>query len=205
MPRVIGAIDGTLKPIKRPSGDDESAYVCRKGFHAINVQAVCDSSLRFSNVVARWPGASHDSMILSNSLLGQSFESSPPDGWLLGDSGYACRPWLLTPIGNPQTRPEERYNGAHMKTRNTIERAFGVLKSRFRCLHKSSGCLQFTPTKCAQIIMLAFKLHNFCIDSRLDNPPALEEESAPEIDYVYQGPLNDGHRMRKELIQNTFS
>ncbi|XP_071084171.1 putative nuclease HARBI1 [Haliotis cracherodii] len=162
-------------------------------------------SIRFTNVVARWPGGSHDSMILANSLLGQTFESSPPNGWLLGDSGYACRPWLLTPVGDANTRPQQRYNGAHMKTRNTIERAFGVLKSRFRCLHKSSGCLQFTPQKCAKIIMVAFKLHNFCVESRLANPPALEEETVPEMNYTYQGPLNDGHRMRKELIQNKFA
>ncbi|XP_048257434.1 putative nuclease HARBI1 [Haliotis rufescens] len=180
-------------------------------------------SFRFTNVVARWPGGSHDSMILANSLLGQTFESSPPTGWLLGDSGYACRPWLLTPVGDATTRPQQRYNGAHMKTRNTIERAqqryngahmntrntieraFGVLKSRFRCLHKSSGCLQFTPKKCAQIIMVAFKLHNFCVESRLANPHALEKETVPEMNYTYQGPLNDGHRMRKELIQKKFA
>ncbi|XP_046562240.1 putative nuclease HARBI1 [Haliotis rubra] len=45
-PCVIGAIDGTLIPIKRPPADEEVAYVCRKGFHAINVQAVCDANLR---------------------------------------------------------------------------------------------------------------------------------------------------------------
>ncbi|XP_048253928.1 putative nuclease HARBI1 [Haliotis rufescens] len=166
-----------LIPIKRPSGDDESAFVCRKGFHAINVQAVCDAKLQKYQCSER-------------------FSSS---------YRYACRPWLLTPVGAATTWPQHRYNTAHMKTRNTIERAFGVLKSRFRCLHKSSGSLQFTPKKCAQIIMVAFKLHTFCIESRLANPPALEEETVPEINYTYQGPLNDGHRMRKELIQNKFA
>ena len=44
-PRVIGAIDGTLIQIKKPQ-HDELAYVCRKGYHAINVQAICDVNLR---------------------------------------------------------------------------------------------------------------------------------------------------------------
>ncbi|KAK3092416.1 hypothetical protein FSP39_002572, partial [Pinctada imbricata] len=44
-PNVIGAIDGTLIPILAP-GEDEEAYVCRKNFHAINVQAICESNLR---------------------------------------------------------------------------------------------------------------------------------------------------------------
>lgn len=40
-PNVIGCIDGTRVRILAPS-TDENAYVNRKGFHSINVQAVCD-------------------------------------------------------------------------------------------------------------------------------------------------------------------
>lgn len=40
-PNVIGCIDGTHVRILAPS-TDENAYVNRKGFHSINVQAVCD-------------------------------------------------------------------------------------------------------------------------------------------------------------------
>ena len=43
---VIGAIDGTLIPIIAPK-DNEADFVCRKGFHAINVQAVADDYLRY--------------------------------------------------------------------------------------------------------------------------------------------------------------
>ena len=34
-PKVIGAIDGTLIPIRAPA-KEEHLYVCHKGFHAIN-------------------------------------------------------------------------------------------------------------------------------------------------------------------------
>ena len=46
LPNVVGAIDGTLIPIIAPTGLDEPTYVCRKGYHAINVQAVAGPDLR---------------------------------------------------------------------------------------------------------------------------------------------------------------
>ncbi|CAC5415191.1 HARBI1 [Mytilus coruscus] len=42
MPNTVGCIDGTLIAIKRPT-EREDAYVCRKMFHALNVQGVCDN------------------------------------------------------------------------------------------------------------------------------------------------------------------
>ncbi|XP_023310324.1 adenylate cyclase type 10-like [Anoplophora glabripennis] len=50
-----------------------------------------------------------------------------------GDSGYALRPWLLTPLQNPQGNIEEMYNMKHKSTRATIECCNGLLKMRFRC------------------------------------------------------------------------
>ena len=46
IPNVLGAVDGTLVLILGPS-ENEEAYICRKGVHAINVQAVCDSRMKY--------------------------------------------------------------------------------------------------------------------------------------------------------------
>ena len=98
-PRVLGAIDGSLVPIIAPS-ENEPVYVSRKGYHAINVQGIMNAELVLTNVVARWPGSrpTHDSFILLNSAVYTNFETGQyADGWLLGDSGYSCKPWLLRP------------------------------------------------------------------------------------------------------------
>lgn len=46
-PNVVGAIDGTLIPIRGMNWEDEPVYVCRKNFHALNVQGVVDANMRY--------------------------------------------------------------------------------------------------------------------------------------------------------------
>jgi len=83
-PNVLGAIDGTHIAIKAPS-DAEDAFVNRKGVHTINVQGVCDSKMKLMNVVAKWPGSTHDSFMWRQSGLRKRFEDGHmPDGWLIG-------------------------------------------------------------------------------------------------------------------------
>jgi hypothetical protein len=55
-------------------------------------------------------------------------------GIMLGDSGYACRPYLLTPFRQPRLQMEQRFNRSRISTRATIERTFGIWKQRFRML-----------------------------------------------------------------------
>lgn len=135
----------------------EPLFVNRKGYHSINVQAICDAKIRLLNCVARWPGSTHDSRILVNSQIHDAFERGELQGVLLGDSGYPLKPWLLTPFLNPVSVSQARYNTAHAKTRNVIERCFGVLKRRFHCLHAE---LKMKPERVCNIICACVVLHN---------------------------------------------
>ena len=84
-PNIIGAIDCTHVAIKAPS-TNEFNYVNRKGFHSVNVQIVCDANLSLLNVVARWPGGTHDSFVMQNSSVGVRLqEGAVEDGWLIGE------------------------------------------------------------------------------------------------------------------------
>ena len=48
-----------------------------------------------------------------------------------------------------------------------IERAFGELKSRFRCIDKSGGALRFSPEKSTRVITAAALLHNKALEMNL--------------------------------------
>lgn len=134
-PGVLGALDCSHVAIQSPGGQHAELYRNRKGFFSVNVQAVVDAKLRFENIVARWPGSVHDSTIFSYSRLFARFESGQvADGYLLGDAGYPSKVYLLTPLAATPTPAQRRYNYAQIRTRNPVERAFGVLKRRFPAL-----------------------------------------------------------------------
>ena len=119
IPNVLGCLDGSLIPIKAPS-QNEDAFVCRKRFHAINVQGVCNHQLKFTNLVVKWPGSTHDAFMWNTCRLYQDFENGHiRDGILLGDSAYPLQPWLITPIPFPENASEEQFNEHHRRVRNS--------------------------------------------------------------------------------------
>lgn len=134
-PRVIGAIDCTHVKICSPGGDHAEYYRNRKGYFSLSVQAIVNANLEFLNLVARWPGSAHDQTIFDHSLVRARFETNTyGDSILLGDSAYSERKYCMTPLPNPQTRDEARYNESQIRTRNPVERVFGVWKRRFPVL-----------------------------------------------------------------------
>ncbi|CAG4966662.1 unnamed protein product [Parnassius apollo] len=181
IPEVLGYIDGTHIKLKKPTQHEE-LYVNRKGEHTLNAQMVCDSSLKILNVCARYPGATHDSFIWRFSALQKVMMNLNGEGntcWLLGDSGYPLEPRLLTPILNAEENtPQSRYTNTHIRSRNSIERCFGVLKSRFRRLLSK---MEYEPTKVGCIVNACAVLHNVCITAGLSFPDIVDEEAlAPD-------------------------
>ncbi|KAJ8278362.1 hypothetical protein GJAV_G00086800 [Gymnothorax javanicus] len=166
-PNVIGALDCTHIRIVRPSGAHEGDFVNRKSFHSINVQMICNADCLFTNIEAKWPGSVHDSRIFRATTI-QRLSQGEFSGLLLGDKGYACQPFLLTPFADPQTAPQQAYNLAHSRTRAWIDMSFGLLKSRFQCLRH----LRVTPDRACNIIAACTVLHNIS---------CLRKERAPTV------------------------
>ncbi|KAJ1206321.1 hypothetical protein NDU88_001728 [Pleurodeles waltl] len=173
IPNIIGAIDVTHVALVPPK-DDEQVYRNRKNYHSMNVQVVCLADQYISHLNAKFPGSVHDAYIMQNSSIPYVMELLQRHRvWLIGDSGYPNLPWLLTPVRNPRTRAEERYNEAHGRTRRVIERTFGLLKARFRCLHMTGGSLMYSPRKVCHIIVACCMLHNLALRRQV---PFLQED-----------------------------
>ncbi|KAG5891203.1 hypothetical protein JTB14_012688 [Gonioctena quinquepunctata] len=156
-PNAIGTLDCTHVAIFSPQTDDPIhpavAYINR------NVQAIFDANLIITNINVQYPGATHDSAIWHVSRIHRHLRRKNVEGrrncFLLGDSGYPIQPWLMTPFLNTlPNSPEKMYNIMHRRTRNVVERGFGVLKARFRCLRKDR-VLHYSHLMASRIICSA--------------------------------------------------
>lgn len=119
------------------------------------------------------------------------------------------RPWLLTPLLNPVTQQELRFNNHFKTARNIIERCIGVLKNRFRCLLKDRT-LHYGPYKAGLIINACAILHNMCIEYNIPNP---EDNVAVinfgnlinELENGINPDLAAARHLQQNIIQNHFN
>lgn len=209
-PNTLGCVDGSLIRIKAPPVD-ENVYVCRKQYHALNIQGICDHRMKFVNMVARWPGSTHDAFIWNNCRLSEDFADGRIQGHLLGDSAYPLRPWLMTPMPRPRNDDDERYNRRHRRARQLIECTFGRWKMRWLAIHDFGGAMTLKPNRCIAVIVATAILHNICQEhgvplpedappNRMENPDA---DNNPPINDVGDAP-NEGRLARDALIRGHF-
>uniref|UniRef100_A0AAZ1WV53 DDE Tnp4 domain-containing protein n=1 Tax=Oreochromis aureus TaxID=47969 RepID=A0AAZ1WV53_OREAU len=155
----------------------------RKLVPSIILQAVCDHQGRFIDTYVGWPGSVHDSRALRNSPLYQQAIYPPPGHFILADGGYPCLQHPL-PLITPYKRPVQgvgalRFNSHHSRARCIIERAFGMMKTRFRAIFLQTQEVHhtFVPHVTCAI------LHNICLG--VGDVVAPEDE--PEDDVQDEG------------------
>ncbi|CAA0815501.1 Unknown protein [Striga hermonthica] len=185
----IGAIDGTHIAITVPE-EDQIRYRGSKGIPTTNVLAVCDFDLLFTYVLTGWEGSAHDSHIFLDTINDPNLNfPKPPSGkYYLVDKDYPEREGYLTPYTNTRyhqsefcSNPkgsQEIFNRAHSSLRSCIERAFGVLKARWKILHKMPG---YSLTDQNRIICSCFALHNYIRRNTIGDPGFKIIDANPEF------------------------
>jgi DDE superfamily endonuclease len=183
----IGALDGIAIAITKPLDRYfPRHYWTRKGFYAIPVQAICDSSYRFLYMSARCVGSSHDSLAWACSDLGSRFMEGLQIGlyWIAADAAYVCSNYILTPFSKSQIHDGElgprrdAYNFYQSSHRIHVEQSFGLLVARFGILWKP---IRFPLPIAPRILAACMRVHNFCIDNNVTPMAAAQSSESASI------------------------
>jgi hypothetical protein len=87
---------------------------------------------------------------------------------IVGDSGYPSKQYLTIPLVQTRTEAENLYNESQMRTRNVVERSYGVWKRRFPGL--ALGIKLKLPTTQA-VVVASPVLHNIACEENENDPP----------------------------------
>jgi DDE superfamily endonuclease len=158
----------------------------------------------FTDCYAGEVGSVHDACMLRRSDLASQMATDAtmfPDGsHIIGDPAYPLSTNIMVPFkdnGRLDAR-QRNFNTTLSAARSVIERAFALLKGRFRRLkYVDMTITERIPT----IIMACCILHNFCL-SRGDIPDEIEdldddaENSAP----VTEMPMTSASSRRRDAV-----
>jgi hypothetical protein len=129
------------------------------------MQAIVDSRARFMDFSMR-PGSCSDKNLWSMSMIGQNITQVIPKGMhLVGDAGYTLTSTMMIPynITEEMSREEKRFNYLHSSTRICVERAFGLLKGRWRIFKRPLNMK--TPASVGRTIIACMVLHNLTMSA----------------------------------------
>lgn len=173
----IGAIDGLLIKMEAPSKSRDnvknvSNFYSRKGYYAINTQVIVDKQKRVLWFAIKSKGSEHDSSAFKVTSLYHNLVKSHQwyidhGFYLIGDSAYAQRPFLITPYDNAKPGTKKDAFNFHLSScRIYVECAFGEMYKRWGILWRP---LSFKLCNSIRIIESIFRLHNMIIQFELDN------------------------------------
>ncbi|KAH9118236.1 hypothetical protein LEN26_012241 [Aphanomyces euteiches] len=195
--KCIGALDGTNIPLV-VNLDMQHRFRNRKGQTTTNAMGVVDETGRFLALFVGAEGCASDSFVFNMS----NFERLIPDGhFYLGDAGYRLSPFLLTPYRNqryhlrewapnPDGRPKsakELFNYRHSKARIVVERAFGIMKIKWKILTSN---MNLDLDYAIDVIHACAALHNLAVAF---NPCYLYTEISEEQLRTNQLELDEVH------------
>ena len=199
IPYIIGAIDGSHIPVLAPviGGQD---YYCRKSFHSAILQGIVGPDCMFWDYEFGWAGSLHDWSVFQVTKIGRGcIEGKFQPYKLIGDAAYPVRPWMYCPFKGGKTTlcgKEANWNFIQSSTRMCVERAFGILKGRWRVIMKRCEVpLRSMP----DIVATCIVLHNLCIM----NKEGIEEDWIVEAENklsrrIDEGGIREGSELRGE-------
>ena len=137
---VIGFIDGTVRPICRPTRYQRVCYNGHKRIHAIKFQSIVIPNGLIAHLYGPMEGRRHDCALLAASGLMAEMEHLPMDRLgrkfaVYGDPAYPIRTYLLSPFGGANLNVAQmEFNRRMSSVRECVEWEFGNILRLFAFL-----------------------------------------------------------------------
>ena len=167
----VGVVDGYLLSIETPSKREAknvrsyfSGHYQRNG---INIQACCDSNCRFTFFGIGGPGVTKDRAAVKDSGLSELIEKLPPGYICIADCAYQPTEHLIPVFGGDLAlvKDNDNFNYFASQLRIRIEMAFGLMTRKWGILQRP---LSNSLASMKHLVCCIARLHNFCIDERLN-------------------------------------
>ena len=136
-PTAVTVIDGTVRPICRPSNDQRLVYNGHKKVHSLKFQSVALPNGIIGNLFGPIEGRRHDCFLLRESgILGSlnqfAFNSQREPLCLYGDPAYPVRIHLQSPFQGPYLNDLQKELNTKMSgVRTSVEWLFGDITNWF--------------------------------------------------------------------------
>lgn len=173
---AVGIVDCThvqiVCPTEAKSSGNTAVFLDRRGHVGLSFQAITtpERTPRFLNLSGGVPGSAYDTRLLQRSAVFQNLqEYLEGEEFLCGDCGYALRPWMMRgwaeselKAGAASTRDRRAFNRLYSGMRISVERAFGILKARFRSLGAKLHLRREEDYR--SVVQACCILHNICAE-----------------------------------------
>jgi hypothetical protein len=180
-PGKLGSIDCMSLSWKNCPYSLQGAHKGRKGRPTLTLEAVVDADLWFWHIYFGVPGSADDINVLQSSplLKGILLGVFPPSveynigdtrmrrPYFLADGIYPRSPLFVQAYRGPDSEKKRLFNTFQEAERKEVERAFGILQSRFRFLSTANSVELWDKERIQRIVTASTILHNMTVEDRL--------------------------------------
>ena len=169
----IIAIDGLAVRTRYPykwEVNNPKEFRNRKGGFGFVILAGCDINCKFHFATANHAGSTNDITAWHDSDLFKSMDAGrlPARYFVIGDEAFTNTNQFLSPWhGRGLGQYKDSFNYWLSHSRQCIERAFGILAQRWGSFWR---IFRFSQHRWAMVSQVCMKLHNICVDRKV-NPP----------------------------------
>ncbi|KAF7204532.1 putative nuclease HARBI1 [Nothobranchius furzeri] len=213
IPNVLGVLAPAHFKIRASPYDKTSfkSFINALGYTSVVSQFICDSEGNILSVEKCCVGSSFEQEMWETSFKGKEVENEQHGPfWFIGGKGYHLSKHVLTPVLEPSTDGDIRFNKAHAKIHNVMEVTIGSMKRRFKCLMQLGFADETSLNTKANIIKACCMLHNiakkFSVPLPGNNTAAVHETPYPGKQHLSPVEVStEALEVRRQLIEKNFS